>query len=245
MSKYSPIMTIMMRAADKASRFLQRDFSELLELQNSRKGTFSFAQKSYEKAKDVITRELNILKPDCSISFEGENLDLTKSPDHFHIIPIDGLENLLHAVPFFASVIVLERANNLGEHEIAATLISAPATGEIFLAEKGLGAWYEKYVSGDKGLRIRVSHRNDMDAMIATETCFAGDYKLFSRNMGCDSLSVAYAAAGRFDAAVIGINNEIASFAGQLLITEAGGAKSELNDRIIFHNNVLKGKLHI
>ena len=71
--------------------------------------------------------------------------------------PLDGTTNFLHGLPIFAVSIGLER-----EGQMVAGVIYNPANDDIFVAEKGQGAYYNNR-------RIRVAARRDMaEGLIAT-----------------------------------------------------------------------------
>jgi histidinol-phosphatase len=61
------------------------------------------------------------------------------------IDPIDGTKNFIRGIPFFATLIALEEAN-----EVTAGVIYAPATGDLLYAQKGQGAFAN-------GRQVRVS----------------------------------------------------------------------------------------
>ena len=72
-------------------------------------------------------------------------------PDHRWIIdPIDGTTNFMHAVPFFAISVALERKG-----ELVAGVTYNPVTDEMFTAEKGQGAFLNNR-------RLRVAARTDI-----------------------------------------------------------------------------------
>jgi myo-inositol-1(or 4)-monophosphatase len=149
----------------------------------------------------------------------------------WHIDPLDGTTNFLHAIPMFAISIALER-----EGQVVAGVVYNPANDEIYVAEKGQGAF------GDNR-RLRVAARRELSQALfgcgvphlgkaAQHPRFKSELaavmaKIVNvRRMGCVALDLAYVAAGRFDAFwERGLNSwDIA--AGALLIREAGGFSS-------------------
>ncbi len=58
MNSISPILNIMIKAAEKASKTLIRDFGELENLQVSKKGPRDFVTNSDQKAEKIIIEEL-------------------------------------------------------------------------------------------------------------------------------------------------------------------------------------------
>ena len=69
-----------------------------------------------------------------------------KRSDFIWIIdPIDGTKNFIRGLPFFATLLAIEEAG-----EVIAGLVSAPATGDTWWAQKGQGAFHN-------GKKIQVS----------------------------------------------------------------------------------------
>ena len=68
MANLSPIITIMLRAAEKAGRSLTRDFGEVENLQVSRKGPANFVTAADKRAEEIIFEELKKARPDYSLS---------------------------------------------------------------------------------------------------------------------------------------------------------------------------------
>ena len=117
--------------------------------------------------------------------------------------PLDGTTNFLHGLPHWAVSIALEHKG-----EIVAGVIYDPIKDEMFVAEKGAGAWVN-----DR--RLRVSGRRDLSAMLfGTGVPFASNPNLPQslreiaaltpqtagiRRWGAAALDLAYVAAGRLD----------------------------------------------
>ena len=146
----------------------------------------------------------------------------------WHIDPLDATTNFLHAIPLFAISIALER-----DGQIVAGVVYNPANDDMFVAEKGQGAF-----GGNR--RLRVAGRSELSQAIfgcgiphlgkmAQHSRFLAELHAVMgrvvnvRRMGCAALDLAYVAAGRFDAFwERGLNSwDIA--AGELLVREAGG----------------------
>jgi len=81
----------------------------------------------------------------------------------FIIDPLDGTTNFLHGVPQFAISIALER-----EGQLASGIVFNPVTDEMFMAERGHGAYLNNH-------RLRVAARKNLaESLIATGTPFHG-----------------------------------------------------------------------
>jgi myo-inositol-1(or 4)-monophosphatase len=229
----SPILNVMANAALKAARGLIRDFGEVEQLQVSVKGPGEFVSTADLKAERTLRAELMRARPSYGLLLEESGEAAGTDPRHRWIVdPLDGTTNFLHGIPHFAISIALER-----DGEIVAGVIYEPTRDEMYLAEKGLGA----YVN-DR--RLRVSARRHLgEAVIGTGMPFgprAGQPGYADtltaimgatsgiRRMGSAALDLAYVAAGRLDGFwEFGLSPwDIA--AGMLLVREAGGFVTDL-----------------
>ncbi len=159
----SALLNVMVAAADKAGRSLARDFGEVENLQVSRKGPADFVSKADMRAEEIVYRELSKARP--SYGFLGEEGTRADGDgQHRWIVdPLDGTTNFLHGVPLFAVSIALERQGDL-----VAGVIYNPVMDELYVAEKGSGAYMN-----DR--RLRVSGRSDLaDCLIGTGLPFMG-----------------------------------------------------------------------
>ena len=148
MNSISANLNIMIKASERASKILIRDFGEIEKLQVSKKGPTDFVTNSDLKTEKVIIEELKKAKPNFSILSEESGMENNKDKDNIWIIdPIDGTINFLHGIPHFAISIAL-KSNN----EIVSGVIFDPIKNEIFYAEKDNGAFYNNQ-------RIRVSKK--------------------------------------------------------------------------------------
>ena len=135
----SPLMNVMTAAALKAGKSLRRDFLELPSLTISRKGPGDFVTEADKKSERILFQELSKARPGYGFLMEeGGTFEGTDKTHRFIIDPLDGTTNFLHAIPQFAISIGLER-----EDEIIAALVYNPVTEEMFVAEKGAGAFVQ------------------------------------------------------------------------------------------------------
>ena len=233
MATQSPIMTMMLRASEKAARSLLRDFNEVENLQISTKGPGDFVSAADKRAEEIIYNELEKARPGYSFLME-ESGTVEGNPDFRWIIdPLDGTTNFLHGLPHWAISIALE-----AKGEIVAGLIHDPVKDEIFHAEKGTGAFMRRR-------RLRVSGRSDlMLATIATgaprrsaesRTKFIKEYNAVLnvapglRRFGAAALDLAYVAAGRYEAFWERSLKPWDIAAGVLIVKEAGGFASDID----------------
>ena len=224
----SPVLTVMTAAIRKAARSLQRDYGELANLQVSQKGPGDYVTAADKKCDKILREELAKARPGYAFLTEETGVVKGTDPDHRFIIdPIDGTTNFMHAVPFFAITVALERKD-----ELVAAITYNPITDEMFMAEKGGGAFVNNK-------RLRVAQRRDIhDTLVSYEVPHRGGKDLplsraeisvlqgkavGIRGTGSAALSLAYVAAGRFDAAIVRNVNKWDIAAGILLVKEAGG----------------------
>ena len=79
MNSISPNLNIMIKAAEKASKVLIRDFGELEKLQVSSKGPSDFVTNSDKKVEKIIIEELTKTRKNFSII--GEEIGELKNSD--------------------------------------------------------------------------------------------------------------------------------------------------------------------
>ena len=226
----------MIAAARKAGRRLIRDFGELENLQVSRKGPADFVTVADERTEKILVEELSLARPGYGfLAEEAGTIEGADKTHRFIIDPIDGTTNFMHGVPHFAISIALER-----EGQLVSALIFNPVVDEMFVAERGQGAFLN-----DK--RLRVAARSKLaDIIVASGAPFLGkdgreaflkeiDVVLAAtsgiRRFGSAALDLAWVAAGRFDGFWERKLQPWDIAAGLLLVREAGGMVSDLTGR--------------
>ena len=114
MNSISPNLNIMIKAGEKASKILIRDFGELEKLQVSKKGPKDFVTNSDIRVEKIIIEELKKARPNYSILSEESGSEKNKDDSYTWIIdPIDGTVNFLHGIPHFAISIALKFKNEI------------------------------------------------------------------------------------------------------------------------------------
>ena len=219
MNSISPILNIMIKTAEKASKVLIRDFGELENLQVSKKGPKDFVTNSDKKVEKIILQELEKLKKNFSfLSEENGKIENQDKENIWIIDPIDGTNNFLHGIPHFSISIGLK-----SNDEIIAGVIFDPVKNELFYAEKNNGAYFNNQ-------RIRVSKKNNLDeCLFASNNVGINNKNLSIRNLGSAALDMAYVGAGRFDGY---FQNDLHIWdiaAGVIIVKEAGGTVNNLN----------------
>ena len=213
MNSISPNLNLMIKACEKASKILIRDFGELENLQVSKKGPKDFVTNSDKKTEKVLINELTKNKKKYSILSEEIGFIKNDDNDYIWVIdPIDGTTNFLHGIPHFCISIGLKFRD-----EIISGIIFDPIKNEIFYAEKNQGAFFNNH-------RIRVSKRKNLDeCLFATNKNGLSSTDLNARIFGSAALDLAYVASGRIDGYFQNGLNLWDIAAGTLIVKEAGG----------------------
>ncbi len=223
MNSISANLNIMIKASEKASKVLIRDFGEIEKLQVSKKGPADFVTNSDIKSEKIIIEELKKARPNYSIISEENGSEINQDKNNTWIIdPIDGTINFLHGIPHFAISIALKTND-----EIVSGLIFDPIKNEIFYAEKNNGAFFNNS-------RIRVSKKNNIkDCLFGTGGKLKNEIDLLYRKSGCAALDMAYVASGRYDGYFQDNLNLWDIAAGIILVEEAGGVLNKIDLSII------------
>jgi myo-inositol-1(or 4)-monophosphatase len=145
--------------------------------------------------------------------------------------PIDGTVNYLYGLPHYAvSIALVEGAPDPLTWTAKAGVVLNPATGEIFTAEAGAGAY-----CGDR--RIHVGEPTPLNlALVATGFAYAAETRAFQgdvvarllpqvrdiRRQGTASLDLCFVADGRYDAYFERTLSPWDHAAGALIAVEAG-----------------------
>ena len=216
----------MIKACEKASRVIIRDFGELENLQVSKKGPKDFVTKTDKRVEKILIDELTKSKRNYSFITEESGKIINNNKDNFWIIdPIDGTTNFLHGIPHFAISLALKTND-----EIVTGLVFDPIKNEIFYAEKHCGSFFNNN-------RVRVSKKADLDECIfATNNSGIKNVhpKLNLRSTGCAALDLAYVGCGRFDGYFHNKINIWDIAAGKIIVEEAGG---KVNDIFSYKEN--------
>ena len=213
----------MVKACEKASKSLIRDFGEIENLQVSMKGPSDFVTNADKKVEKILIDELLKAKKNYSVISEESGFTKNTDEENIWIIdPIDGTSNLFHGIPHFSICIALKSYG-----VITSGLVFDPIKDEMFFAEKNNGSYLNNK-------RIRVSKKKDIKAcLFATNGSKYKNIDVPTRKTGCAALDMAYVAAGRFDGYFQENLNLWDIAAGIILVKEAGG---------VLHSNDLSKK---
>src|ERR1700729_1020754 len=245
---HSAVLDVMIKAAHRAGRSLKRDLGEVEHLQVSLKGPRNFVTAADRRAEEIVYEELTKARPDYG--FLGEEGGPRAGTDKSHVWivdPLDGTTNFLHGIPHFAVSIALER-----DGAIVAALTYNPANDDVFVAERGKGAFLNdrrirvaartRFADAVVGCALPHHGRGDL-ALARHEIAAAQSHFAGLRRFGAASLDLAWVAAGRFDAFW---ERDLAPWdlaAGMLLVREAGGFVSDCDghDAVLTKGQVVAG----
>jgi myo-inositol-1(or 4)-monophosphatase len=219
MISISANLNIMIKAAEKASKSIIRDFGEVEKLQVSKKGPKDFVTKTDRHVEKILIEELSNTKKNYSFITEETGIIKNKDKENIWIIdPIDGTTNFLHGIPHFAICIAHQYKD-----EILSGLIFDPIKDEMFFAEKDKGAFLNNQ-------RLRVSKKNSLENCLFSSNHEGVKFSdLNMRCSGCAALDLAYVAAGRLDGIFYNKINLWDIAAGEILVKEAGGIVNDIH----------------
>ena len=192
------------------------------------KSAGDFVSRADTRAEEIVRADLTEARPTYGfLGEEGAEIEGEDPTRRWIVDPLDGTTNFLHGLPHWAVSIALEHKG-----QIISGVIYDPSKDEMFVAEKGQGAWMN-----DR--RIRVSDRRKMiECVFATGLPFAGRPELPAvlqdlarllpatagvRRWGAASLDLAYVAAGRYEGYWERQLQVWDTAAGRILVQEAGG----------------------
>lgn len=253
----SALLNIMVTAAFKAGRSLTRDFGEVENLQVSVKGPADFVTNADKAAEKIVHAELSKARPTYGFLMEeGGEIQGTDGQHRWIVDPLDGTTNFLHGIPLFAVSIALQRGD-----EIVAGVTYNPISEELYVAEKGGGAWL------DEKKRLRVATRKHLaDCVVSTGIKVTGTSAdalhlrqlaqiapatAGIRRTGSATLDLAWLAAGRFDGFWEADLKPWDAAAGWLMLREAGGTMTDYagtggsvwNGQVVAGNETVHGQL--
>lgn len=230
--RYSANLNVILKAIEKATLRMSRDFIELENLQSNPMSAQKFASACYSRVKIVLAEEFTKLRPEYNMIFsDGEKVINSNKAEYCYIIhPIDGFANLVRSNPDFTVAIALEYTNSAAQKESISAAIAKVFGGETYYCEKGFGS----YVNNR---RIRVSKRTNGEILVATEEQnFLAEKTESLRSYGCRTLEMAYVASSRLEKAIFKNQNYDLFKPFALLVKEAGGKVVEDGSKNIVSN---------
>jgi len=196
------------------------------------KGRFDVVTEADRASERLIVARLKERFPEHAVvAEEGFGKDSAGAEYRWYVDPLDGTTNFAHSFPMFNATLALEHKG-----ELIAGVIYDPVRDEMFLAERGGGAFLN-------GARISVSSAPILDsALLATgfpsrkrhqnvNVYFFYQMAMMThgvRRAGSAALDLAYVACGRLDGFWEFGLSPWDMAAGVLLVREAGGAASDM-----------------
>ncbi len=129
-------MNMMIRAAERAGRSLARDFGEVENLQVSRKGPGISVSAADHRAEEIIFDTLSQAYPKDGFLMEERGAHADEGRRFIVSTLWDGTANFLHGIPHWSVSIAVEE-----DGVLTAGLVYDPCRGEMFVGEKGQGAF--------------------------------------------------------------------------------------------------------
>jgi myo-inositol-1(or 4)-monophosphatase len=218
-------LSIATEVAQAAGKLLRDEIGQARQI--SYKGAINLVTEMDRRAERLIVERLREAFPDHGILAEEGGARPGTAPYRWIIDPLDGTTNFAHGFPVFAVGIALEAGR-----EIVLAVAYDPNLGELFVAERGRGA----FLNGD---RIRVSETARLDqSLLATGFPYTireggvtnlPEFSTLSlraqavRRLGSAILDGAYVATGRLDGYWELTLGPWDMAPTALLVTEAGG----------------------
>jgi myo-inositol-1(or 4)-monophosphatase len=205
------------------------------------KGDVDLVTEADKNSEQLIRQRLQQAFPRHGIYGEEGTRDALDSEYRWYVDPLDGTTNFAHGFPAFAVVLGLEhRPDGLKQDQdgtLVAGVVYDPLRDEMFVAEKGKGAWLN-------GKQIQVSRTKTLQESL-TATGFPSQKRHLNpnayfyyqitlrshgvRRAGSAALDLAYVACGRLEGFWEFNLNPWDTSAGVLLVTEAGGTVSHFD----------------
>lgn len=239
--KDAPLAFVAIQAALQAGDILRRGFGSNFSIKE-KANPFDLVTEYDKKSEDAIISYIHEKFP--SHSFLAEESGASHE-DHdqvkWIIDPLDGTMNFARHIPYFGISIAA-----MVKQHIEVGVFYAPMTSELFVALRGNGAYLNGaplHVSNVKKLQHAISATGFPYGSIDEREKAVAQFVEFLhlgnpiRILGSAALSLAYVAAGRFDA-YWGMNLapwDVA--AGILLCEEAGGKVTHFDGK---HHNMFK-----
>jgi myo-inositol-1(or 4)-monophosphatase len=197
------------------------------------KGEINLVTDADKESEQTIVSILRRRAPGATVLAEEGGGQKGTTTRRFLVDPLDGTTNFAHGYPCFAVSIGFEE-----EGAIRAGVVYDPVREELFVAEKGGGAFLN-------GTRLQVSKTRELrHALLVTGFPYdlrddlTGSLRLFKRFLGATrairrdgsaALDLCYVAAGRLDGFWEEKLGPWDTAAGSVIVTEAGGSVSDFS----------------
>ncbi|MDR1389744.1 MAG: inositol monophosphatase family protein [Treponema sp.] len=237
---YHTLLGPVKAAALEASKSVERAPGQL---ETKRKGPNDFVTRVDLEISAFLTNTLSgLLDGSVVISEESENRNLNAAL-RWIIDPIDGTNNLIFALPFYAISIGL-----VEDDQPVLGCVLLPGTGELFSAARACGAYYENiYTGASARIQTQKSKRlSDVIVMAETDPYFERSknpsidilQSVFMRCIDCRisgsaAIDYSYIASGRAGVHFCRNINAWDYAGGAAILGEAGGVMSQWNGKAL------------
>jgi myo-inositol-1(or 4)-monophosphatase len=231
----SELLRIAQEAAVEAGTFLKESVGNVKTVETKKGEVRNLVSDIDKGSEERIIRRIRDRYPHHAILAEESGGSTSEAEYRWIIDPLDGTTNFLHGLPIFSVTIGVEHRG-----EIVAGVIYNPNMEELFVAEKGSGAFLN-------GKRISVSGNSELiNSLVVTGFPYniaenpdhAVDHFVHFvyeargvRRLGSAAIDLAYVAMGRFDGFWEVSLQPWDMAAGVLLVHEAGGRTSDFSGR--------------
>jgi myo-inositol-1(or 4)-monophosphatase len=218
--------------AREAGELARRRRSEGVSIAATKSAVADIVTEADREVEQLIRGRLARARPDDGFLGEESGAERGTSGITWVVDPIDGTVNYAYGIPSYAvSIAAVSGEPDPATWDAVAGAVFNPASGELFRAARGQGAWL-----GDERLAVN-AEPTAAGALLATgfgydPTTHAGDLARVARVMplardlrriGAASLDFAFVAAGRLDGYFEPGLQPWDHAAGALLVEEAGG----------------------
>lgn len=241
--KFSKYTNTALAAAKAGADVLLKYYGKRLDVRL--KGKIDPVSRADRNAQKKIIQTIKAIFPDHGILAEEDGVNDVNKDFCWIIDPLDGTVNFIHGVPLFCVSIALRHKN-----DIISGVIYSPVMKEVFVAQKGKGAFLN-------GKKIKVSSVRNADSSLAvtgfpyyvrenSERVMKNfkDIMLVSqgiRRLGSAAIDLAYVACGRFEFFWEEGLKPWDIAAGSLIVKEAGGIVTdyEHSEDFLFKDTLL------
>ncbi|AKL97562.1 inositol monophosphatase family protein [Endomicrobium proavitum] len=229
--KFSKYAQTALAAANAGADVLMKYYQKTLNVEY--KGITDPVSQADKNSQKAVIKVIKDIFPQHGVLAEEDGVNEIKKDYCWIIDPLDGTVNFVHGVPLFCVSIGLKYKN-----EIIVGVIYSPVMKEIFIAEKGKGAYLN-------GKRIKVSDTSKLIRSLAVtgfpyelegrrKRVFGNFENIVScaqgiRRLGSAALDMAYVACGRFDFFWEETLKPWDIAAGIIIVKEAGGIVTDYN----------------
>ena len=239
MNRAASLHDVAVKLAQEAGKLIVSRRAGHIEVANTKSSDVDVVTAVDKESEEFLYRRLQELRPgDGFLGEEGQVQESTTGVT-WVVDPIDGTVNFLYNIPHYAvSIAAVTGDPSPGSWQVEAGAVFNPATGELFHAARGEGAFL-----GERRLQIGPPPPMNL-ALLATGFAYSTamrkeQVRILSqligevrdiRRMGTASLDFAAVAAGRVDVYFERTLSPWDHAAGELLVTEAGGIITGIRD---------------